>query len=134
MKLTANKNGETRRKKDEFTRVGELDIDFRVSSGSQAVVKDAENFSVQEFVKKIESHPHREALQADLHQNIVNNPFGLNSKDHPSNWAMWSYSSCAKQDQKCNVLNVFSIGIKELCIAFADNSWLTANPEESLTN
>ena len=40
----------------------------------------------RELVKKIESHPHRAAVQAD--------------------------SSCAKQYQKCNVLNVFSIGIK----------------------
>ena len=47
---------------------------------------------------------------------------------------MWSYSSCAKQYQKYNVLTVFFIGIKELCIAFADNAWLTANTEESLTN
>ena len=32
------------------------------------------------------------------------------------------------------VLTVFFIGIKELCTAFADNAWLTANPEESSTN
>ena len=50
-----------------------------------------------------------------------------------ANWAMWSYSSCAKQHQKCNVLIVFFIGIKEMCTALADNSWLTPNPEESLT-
>ena len=37
---------------------------------------------------------------------------------------MWSYSGCAKLYQKYNVLNVFSIGIKELSTALADNSWL----------
>ena len=42
--------------------------------------KKTENFSVQELVKKIESHPHREALQADLQQNNVYNPFSNNSK------------------------------------------------------
>ena len=47
---------------------------------------------------------------------------------------MWSYSSCAKLYQKYNVLTVFFIGIEELCTALADNSWLTANPEESFTN
>ena len=31
-------------------------------------------------MKKIESHPHREALQADLQQNNVYNPFSDNSK------------------------------------------------------
>ena len=49
-------------------------------------------------------------------------------------WAMLSYSSYAKQFQKCNVLNVFSIGIKELSTALADTFWLKANPEESLIN
>ena len=34
-----------------------------------AIVKQAEHFRVRELVKKIESHPHREALQADLQQN-----------------------------------------------------------------
>ena len=45
-----------------------------------AVVKQAENFRVREVVKKIESHPHREALQADLQQNNVYNPFSDDSK------------------------------------------------------
>ena len=64
----------------ESTKVEELDIDFRVPGLSHAVVKEAENFRVQELVKKIESHPHREALQADLQQNNVYNPFSNNSK------------------------------------------------------
>ena len=34
-------------------------------------LKEAENFRVQELVKKIESHLHREALQADLQQNNI---------------------------------------------------------------
>ena len=55
-------------------------IDFRVPGLSHAVVKDAEHFRVQELVKKIENHPHREALQADLQQNNVYNPFSNNSK------------------------------------------------------
>ena len=58
----------------------ELDIDFRVPRLPHAVVKEAENFGVQELVKKIESHPHREAFQADLQQNNVYNPFSNNSK------------------------------------------------------
>ena len=43
-------------------------------------MKQAENFRVRELVKKIESHPHREALQADLQQNDVYNKFSNNSK------------------------------------------------------
>ena len=64
-----------------FTQREEIDIDFRVSGLPHAVVKQAENFRrVRELVKKIESHPHREALQADLQQHNVYNPFSDDSK------------------------------------------------------
>ena len=65
----------------QFTQLEEIDIDFRVPRLSCAVVKQAENFRAQELVKKIESLPHREALQADLQQNNVYNPFSNNSKE-----------------------------------------------------
>ena len=58
----------------------EIDIDFRVSGLPHAVVKQAENSRVREFVKKIESHPHRKDLQADMQQNNVYNPFSDDSK------------------------------------------------------
>ena len=64
-----------------FTQLEEIDIDFRVPGLSHAVVKEAEYFRVQELVKKIESHPHREARQADLQKNNVYNPFSNNSKE-----------------------------------------------------
>ena len=55
-------------------------IDFRVPGLSHAVVKEAEHLRVQELVKRIVSHPHREAFHADLQQNNVYNPFSKNSK------------------------------------------------------
>ena len=64
----------------ESTKVEKLEIDFRLPGLSHAVVKEAEHFRVEELVKKIESHPHREALQADLQQNNVYNPSSNNSK------------------------------------------------------
>ena len=63
-----------------FTQREEIDIDFRVSGLPHAVVKQAENFRVRELVKKIENHPHRQALQADLQQNNAYNPFSEKSK------------------------------------------------------
>ena len=63
-----------------FTQLEEIDIDSRVSGLPHAVVKQAENFRVRELVKKIESHPHREALQADLQQNNIYTPFRNHSK------------------------------------------------------
>ena len=58
----------------------EHDIDFRVPGLSHAVVKEAEHLRVQELVKRIENHLHREALHADLQQNNAYNPFSKNSK------------------------------------------------------
>ena len=43
-------------------------------------MKQAENFRVRELVKKIKSHPHREALQADLQQKNVHNTLSDESK------------------------------------------------------
>ena len=63
-----------------FIQREERDIEFRVSGLPHAVVKQAENFRVRELAKKIESHPHQRALQADLQQNIVYNPFSDESK------------------------------------------------------
>ena len=58
-----------------FTQREEIDIDFRVSGLPHAVVKQR-NFRVRELVKKIESHTHRQALQADLKKkNSAYNPF-----------------------------------------------------------
>ena len=62
-----------------FTQREEIDIDFRVAGLPHAVVKQAENFRVRELVKKIESHPYRQALQADLQQNKAYNPFSEES-------------------------------------------------------
>ena len=75
----SNKNGENREGQS-FTQLEEIDIDFRVPGLSHAVVREAENITVLELVKKIESHPHREALQADLQQINVYNRFSNNSK------------------------------------------------------
>ena len=63
-----------------FTQHEEIDIYFRVSGLPHAVVKQAENFRVHKLVKKIESHPHQEALPADLQQNNAYNPFSEEPK------------------------------------------------------
>ena len=63
-----------------FTQREEIDIDFRVPGLPHAVVKQAENFRVRELVKKIQSHPHREAIKADMQQNNAYNPFSDDAK------------------------------------------------------
>ena len=114
--------------------VEEHDIDFRMPGLSHAVVKEAKHLRVQELVKKIESHLHREALQADLQQNNVYNPFSNNSKARIRELGNAEFFELCETFPKYNVRTVFSIGIKELCTALADTSWLTANPEESFIN
>ena len=73
--LTPTKIEEDQTRTGRLVKVEEHDIDFRVPGLSHAVVKEAEHLRAQELVKKIENHPHREALQADLQQNNVYNPF-----------------------------------------------------------
>ena len=60
--------------------INEVDIDFRISGLPRSVVKQAENPRVRELVKKIENHPHRQDLQANLQQNNAYNPFSEKSK------------------------------------------------------
>ena len=64
-----------------FTQRVEIDIDFRVSGLPHAVVRQAQNFRVCELVKKIESNPHRQALQADLQEKNTYNPFTDESEE-----------------------------------------------------
>ena len=99
----------------------EHEIDFRVPGLSHAVVKEAEHLRGQELVKRIENHPHREALHADLQQNNVYNPFSKNWKEMIRELGNVEIFYCAKPHHKYNVLTVFFIGIKELCTALADN-------------
>ena len=91
----------------------EHEIDFRVPGLSHGIVKEAEHLQVQEIVKKIETHPHREALQADLQQNNISNPSSKNSKEMIRGLVKWSYSSCSKLYPKCNAKNAFFIKVKE---------------------
>ena len=113
------------------TQLEEIDIDFRVPGLSHAVVKETENFRVQELLIKFERHPYREAPQADLQQNNVYNPFSNNTKTmivSKDSKKMIRELGNAELLELCetvskyNVLTVFSIGIKELSIALADNA------------
>ena len=115
----------------ESTKLEELDIDFKVPGLSHAVVKEAEHFRVQELVKKIESHPHREALQADLQQNNVYNPLSNKLKAmicELGNVELLELCETIPNVQCSHCLHYWN---QELSVALADNSWLTANPEES---
>ena len=95
--------------------IKENKIDFRVLRLSHAVVKEAEHLRGQEFVKRIENHPHREAFHADLQQNNVYNPFSHDSKAMIWEWVMESYLSFSKLHSEYNVFPVLFVGIKELC-------------------
>ena len=60
----------------------EHNIDFRVPGLSHAIVKEEQRFRVQELLQGIENHHHhRAALQADLQQNSVYNPFSNKFKE-----------------------------------------------------
>ena len=89
-----------------------------------AVLKQAENFRVRELVKKIESHPHRRALQADLRQSNACNP-------------------CSEKSKKM-IRDMGNVELFELCetipkvqyseIALVDISWLKVKPAYNFIN
>ena len=56
-------------------------IDFNISGVPNAMVKRSQSISVHNLIRKIESHPQREALQDDLQQHRAFNSFSTESKD-----------------------------------------------------
>ena len=114
----------------ESTKVEELDIDFRVPGLSH----EQKISAFKSLSKKIESHPHREALQADLQQNNAYNPFSNNSKAmirELGNVELFELCETVPKVQCAHCLLYWNQGI---VYCTSDNSWMTANPEESLTN
>ena len=98
-------------------------IDFRVPGLSHSVVKEAEHLRVKALVRRIETHPHRAALHADLQHNSVYNPFSKNSKEviREEVGNVELFELC-ETTPKYDVLTVFLIGIKGFCTALADNA------------
>ena len=71
-------------------------------------MKEAERLRVEELVKKIENHPHREALQADLHAEYRLEPMQQQCEgDDPRIGQCRVVQVCAKLYLKYNVLTVF---------------------------
>ena len=67
---------------NEFNRaINEEDIDFNIPGVPHSTVKQLHGASVRDLIQKIENHPHRHALQSDLHQSQSFNPFSPESKD-----------------------------------------------------
>ena len=118
-------------------------IDFRVPGLSHSVVKEAEHLRVQELAKRIENHPHRAALQADLQQNNVYNPFSIDSKEmicelgnvelvldtakprykENTTWlGMRGRDAVRKSTPKVNILQVFTIDFSEIQFIVNHNS------------
>ena len=87
-----------------------------------AVVTQAENFSVRELVKKTESHPHRQALQADLQQNDAYNPFSDESKAMIREMGNEELFELCETIPEVQAQNAIFIGNKELSIALVDIS------------
>ena len=112
------------------TPFNEVDIDIWVSRLPHEVVKQAENSRFRELVKKIESHPHQQALQADPQQNNAYNPFSEKSKKMIKDMGNVALLSYARQFLKCNAKNAFFIGIKASSTALAGISWDRIKPAE----
>ena len=60
--------------------IDDENIDFNISGVPNAMVKRSHSMNVHNLIQQIESHPQREALQSDLQQHRVFNPFRKESK------------------------------------------------------
>ena len=58
-------------------------LDFRIQGLLQNTVEKTEYVRVRELINRIENHPHRDELKADLRQDNVYNAFSKNSKNDP---------------------------------------------------
>ena len=58
----------------------EEDMDFEFPGLPHSTVKQLQSASVRELIQKIENHPNRHALQRDLQQSQLLNPFSQESK------------------------------------------------------
>ena len=117
-----------------FTQREEIDIDFRVSGLPHAVVKQADNFPVRELGKKIESHPHRKALQADLQRNNAYNPFSDDSKAMIREMGNVELFRVMRNNSKSAMLRMPALlESRKWSVAFVDISCLKANPAKIFT-
>ena len=55
-------------------------IDFNISGIPDATVKRSQSISIHDLIQRIESHPQKEAIQNDLEQHQLFNPFSDESK------------------------------------------------------
>ena len=61
--------------------IDDKNIDFNISGVPNAMVKRSHDINVHKLIQQIENHPQRDALQSDLQQHRVFNPFSDESKD-----------------------------------------------------
>ena len=70
-------------------------------------MKQAENSRVRDFAKKIESHPRRQDLQADVQQSNAYNPFSEKSKKMIRDMGNVELFELCETIPKCNAKNAF---------------------------
>ena len=91
------------------------EIDFRSQGLLHSTIRQTDHTS-QEAVKKLihqfETHPHREALKANLRQNHALNPFSEQTKDMIYSWETWSTSRCARSLPKVQCHHCFTYWTK----------------------
>ena len=82
--------------------IDEENIDFNISDVPNAMVKRSHGINVHNLIQKIEYHPQRQALQSDLQQHRVFNPFSKESKDAIKAAETLNYAKQSTWSQKHN--------------------------------
>ena len=112
-------------------KVEEHEIEFRVPGLSHAVVKETETFPSSTACEQDRKSSSSRSISCRLA--TEQRPQPIQQKFERDDARIVQYG-VVRVVRNHTVLTVFFVGIKELCTALADNSRLTANPEESVTN
>ena len=105
------------------TQLEEIDTDFTVSGLPHAVVKQSEYSRVRELEKKIESHPHRQDLQAYLQQSNACIPSSEKSKKMIRDMGNVELFELCETIPKVQCSECFFTGIQASFTALVGISW-----------
>ena len=86
-------------------------IDFNIQGVPNSMVKRSHGVNVHNLIQKIENHPRRQALQSDLQQHRVFNPFSKESKDA---------ITAAGNTELCEIVNVEPKSQCRACLTYWD--------------
>ena len=100
------------------------EIDFKIQGLLHSAVQEHDHIrkeAVQKFIHQFETHPNKEALQADLKQNSAFNPFSDQSQEMIYSMVNMEYLKICEITPKHTMLQLYDILAERYCILHMRN-------------